>query len=165
MKNRRWYVLFGCAFAVLLLLFASCAEELEMTPKEIGTRIKVAYGALPACAVYDSTAEEGQDGYLPEERFALLLGAEKLLPYTVTEIYACMSGNPASCEEIMVFRCRTASDARDIAKLCLARARTLDNSEGSRLASYAVCKGKTVVYYRLADQAAAQKALARVIGG
>ena len=135
-----------------------------MMPRELGARLKDAYGALPACVVYDSSAREGEDGYLPESRFALLLQTEKLIPYTVTEAYVCMSGDPLRCEEIMVFRCRTASDAENVAKLCVARAKTLDKSEGKSIPHYAVCKGKTAIYYRLENSAKAEKALDRVIG-
>ena len=164
MRNKRRSILcIGVAF-VMLFLLASCAQELDMRPSEIGTRIKEAYGRLPACVVYDSNAREGEDGYLSEERFNLLLNAEKLVPYTVTEAYVCMSGNPVLCEEIMVFRCRTASDAKDVASLCLSRAKTLDKAEEKPIPCAALCRGKTVIYYRLANGTAAKKAFERVVG-
>ena len=148
---------------VCLCLLLSCGEAEQERAHTIGTRIFEAYGEMPPSVVYDLCAEEWEKGYLAKDRFAFLLGEEGLIPEKITDAYICMAGNVTCCEEIMVFTCRTRSDASYIAKLCLSRAKTLDRTEEKAITSFAECNGRTVIYMRVCNIEKAKSSLKKVI--
>ena len=77
---------------------------------------------LPAGETYLCGAEEGSEGYLPEDTMGFMYGKDAKERFSLLEDYAIYISSFAAPYEVAVLKCRSVSDTDTLAAMCLERA-------------------------------------------
>lgn len=111
---------FWCAVMLCVSLWA--CQRREVGASERLRELMESAQTLPAGTVYHKNAEEGSEAYLSPSLVAAMYGEDANDTYfPLIADYAVYLSSFAEPYEIAVFCCYSATDAEEIAKMCLAR--------------------------------------------
>ena len=146
----------------IVISFFSCTSSETVPPYRVFEEIEKSYGTLPPGLLFDSRANEWEEHYLDANVIESIFGDEKEYREAVESAYLYLSASLVSYEELIVLECYTSDKARFMAGLFSERNRTLATFEENPLEARIVCKGRTVIYCRLANTSIAKEAVRKI---
>lgn len=143
----------------VLFSFTACSSRESAPPDELFHAIEKSYGKLSAGSFFDSRAKEWEENYLDGSVIESIFGSEESYKKAVESGYMYLSSSLTCYEEIVVLECYTSDKARRMAGVFSERDRMLGKLEEKELAAQIICKGRVMVYCRLANTSRAKAAV------
>lgn len=144
------FVLFCFAVLIFAAALLSCKAESESAEELLSSLMADTQG-LPAGNIYIKGASEGENAYFSQSICESMYGERAFELLSLTEDFAIYMASVAAPYEIAVFKCYSASDAEELAAICMDRAQDLrillSNTEWRELCDSAKINvdGRTVI--------------------
>lgn len=119
---KRFILFFILLFLILPL--SSCKSE-NRSAEELLSSLMAQTRGLPAGEIYLKGAREGENAYFSQSLCESMYGSRAFELLPLTEDFAIYMSSAAAPYEIAVFKCYSATDAENLASVCVKRAETL----------------------------------------